>query len=179
MNMKSARKVVFLALVLGFWLGYLGSIGSVNAIDYDISCENGRLIKNGTMTVNGNDYTFFQNISCPYGCNPERLECNDPYDKEIVRADMSMSLYGILFFMALASLIVSVIRKQILFSIFAIVLFSVLSFQSLSFNVILSGTPLASLISIFVYLNWMLIFIAFIVTLIGMTAYLKSRSEKK
>ena len=74
--MKFHKKTVLFAYILIFFLTYLAQIHPINALDYNISCVNGYLIKNGTINVNGNDYTFFQNTSCPYGCSDSGTECD-------------------------------------------------------------------------------------------------------
>jgi hypothetical protein len=79
-------KIVFLVCILSV----LATLNGVNAIDYNITCVNGNLIKNGTLDVNGQNYVFFQNTTCPYGCASNGIECD-----ELVRSDVNFVLYPI------------------------------------------------------------------------------------
>ena len=80
--MKFHKKTVLFAYILIFFLTYLAQIHPINALDYNISCVNGYLIKNATIKINDNTHTFFQNTSCPYGCADNGIECDDLVSEE-------------------------------------------------------------------------------------------------
>lgn len=92
---------------------------------------------------------------------------------------MILTIYVILLIVAGGSLIIGVKSERWIFSLFSLVLFLVLSFQSYDIEVVSAGSTVSFVEPVMILINWLGSFFAFAVTLYGAISTLKMRKASK
>jgi hypothetical protein len=115
---------------------------------------------------------------CQYGCDSNRGKCNEPFNPTPQQSDFSLTLFIIVLVMAFGSLVIGILKKRITVTILAFVLFSILAFQSFSFDLVLSGTAFSGLSTIFIGISWLFALISFLATLVGMVGIIRAKSKR-
>jgi uncharacterized membrane protein len=88
---------------------------------------------------------------------------------------MIWELYVLLFLIGLGSLFLGVMKKHLLPLFLAVIIFSVLAFSGFTLEYISNGTTIKWTEPAFIYLSWLLMFVAFIFILAGAVSMLKDK----
>ena len=116
----------------------------------------------------------------PYQCNNQTEQCEQPYQLSEVQAGSSLPLYIVLFISGLIGLFIGAMgkNKHIIGTIWATIVFLVLSLQSIALDTIFAGTFFAGFTQIFIMISLLLCVISLLMTLVGMVSIIKKSTSK-
>lgn len=133
------------------------------------------------ITMSGRSLQANTTIDCsPFQCNNYTQACNQPYQMTAIQSSFSLYIFFFMFLSGLGTLYLGALRKKkhVLLCVWSVIVFLLMSLQSVALDAVFTGTYFASFTIIFIGLNLLLMSVSLLATFIGMIKLMKGLGKE-